>query len=145
MSDDPDIDKLSAEAEQATKAASQLLSHGAHAGAVVQPWNPWLISFLTIVIIAFSVLVLYFMRIMLKDGHRPNDILRLTTMPMVIAAAIFLVLLGYSNNQITSVIGLLGTLIGYILGSATSKGTTPADSPSPSPSPSPPEPPSNPA
>jgi hypothetical protein len=71
---------------------------------------------LTILIIAFCVLVLHYMRSMLKEGQGAGDVLRLATMPMVIAATIFLVVLGFSNEQMTPVIGLLGTMIGYILG-----------------------------
>jgi hypothetical protein len=91
-----------------------------------QPWNPWLISFLTLLVIGFSVFVLHYMRSMLKEGQSPGDVLRLATMPMVIAAAVFLVLLGFSNEQMTPVIGLLGTMIGYILGSATSRVQSPS-------------------
>jgi hypothetical protein len=65
--------------------------------------------------------VLLFMWFVLRAGHSAGDTLRLATMPMVIASAIFLVLLGFSNEQMTPVIGLLGTLIGYVLGSAGGK------------------------
>jgi hypothetical protein len=132
-----DLERLRSESEQAVNALAQA-SGGSSAVAGGQPWSPLLISFLTLIILIFAGFVLHYMRSMLKDGHSPGDILRLATMPMVITAAIFLVLLGYSNEQMTPVIGLLGTMIGYVLGSATSRGTTPVISHPPTP----PEPPS---
>jgi hypothetical protein len=71
-------------------------------------------------------------------------------MPMVVASAVFLVLLGYSNEQMTPVIGLLGTMIGYILGSSTSRsssGNTSTEgnqAPLPGPKPTVPNPPGEP-
>jgi hypothetical protein len=118
------LEQLRRQAQQAVDATVQA-ANGTSTAEGGQPWNPWLISFLTLAILTFSGFVLHYMRMMLKDGHTPGDILRLATMPMVITAAIFLVLLGYSNDQMTPVIGLLGTMIGYVLGSATSRGTTP--------------------
>jgi hypothetical protein len=124
------LERLRQESEQAVNAISQASSvSSVVAGG--QPWNPWLISFLTLLILVFSGFVLHYMRSMLKDGNSPGEILRLATMPMVITAAIFLVLLGYSNEQMTPVIGLLGTMIGYVLGSATARGTPPANPPPP--------------
>jgi len=127
------LEQLRQQSEQAVNAALSQASNVTSVAAGGQPWNPWLISFLTLIILAFSGFVLHYMRSMLKDGHSPGDILRLATMPMVITAAIFLVLLGYSNEQMTPVIGLLGTMIGYVLGSATSRGTAPASPPPPTP------------
>jgi hypothetical protein len=124
-----DLDSLRAKVEKSLESISQ--TPGSDAASGGQPWNPWLISFLTILIIAFCVLVLHYMRSMLKEGQGAGDVLRLATMPMVIAAAIFLVVLGFSNEQMTPVIGLLGTMIGYILGSATAKGQTSSPTSSP--------------
>jgi hypothetical protein len=131
------LDVLRDKASQSSDVFSRALSQGSTAsgGAAVVSggqWNAWLLLSLTILVIGFSVLVLHYMRSMLKDGHNASDVLRLATMPMVIAAAIFLLLLGFSNDQITPVIGLLGTMIGYILGSATTRQqnapTSPSDS-----------------
>jgi len=125
-----DLDQLRAETNAAQNAYNAVSSGSSHAaGAASQPWNPWLISFLTVIVIAFAVLVLHYSRNMLKDGHQPGDILRLTTMPMVITAALFLVMLGYSNNQMTPVIGLLGTLVGYVLGASAPKSARPPAKP----------------
>ena len=127
MSDD--LKSLQASADKAVDALSHATT-GSSAAAGGQPWNPWLILFLTFLVIGFSLWVLYLMRGMLKEGHAPSDVLRLATMPMVVAASIFLVLLGFSNEQMTPVIGLLGTMIGYVLGSATARPAAPPPIPS---------------
>jgi hypothetical protein len=127
---DEDLDSLRAKAEQAVSAVTQVPSDGAVSAVGAQPWTPSLVLWLTISIILFAVIVFAFMWLCLKAGHRPGDTLRLATMPMVIVAAIFLVLLGFSNEQMTPVIGLLGTLIGYVLGSATVRGASPDPPPS---------------
>ena len=98
MSDD--LKTLQASADHALEALSRATGSTA-AGAGGQPWNPLLISFLTVVVIGFSGFVLHYMQSMLKDGPAAGDVLRLATMPMVVAAAIFLVLLGFSNEQMT--------------------------------------------
>jgi hypothetical protein len=124
-----DLESLRTNAQKAVDAFTQESASTASA-SIGQPWNPWLKAGLTLFIIGFAIVVLFFMRSMLKDGHTPGDVLRLATMPMVIAAAIFLVLLGYSNEQqMTPVIGSLGTMIGYVLGSATQKANRPPNPP----------------
>jgi hypothetical protein len=120
------LDALRANAKNAVDALSR---GGTSVTVGGQPWNPWLVSFLTVVVILFCLVVLHYMWNMLKSGQSAGDVLRLATMPMVIGAAIFLVLLGFSNEQMTPVIGLLGTMIGYILGSATPR--PPSTTPSP--------------
>jgi drug/metabolite transporter (DMT)-like permease len=51
-----------------------------------------------------------------KDHVDPEQILRTFGILVIIFAAIFLVIAGYSDTQITPVIGLLGTIAGYLLG-----------------------------
>ena len=79
-----------------------------------QPWTPMLIGCLTAGILIFSLITMIFMVRALKD-HDAGDVLRLFTVPQVVVAALLLVILGFSNQQMTPVIGLLGTLVGYIL------------------------------
>lgn len=47
----------------------------------------------------------------------PNAILRFNGLTLIITGAILLVTAGYSNEQMTPVIGLLGAIAGYLLGS----------------------------
>ncbi|HEV2841528.1 MAG TPA: hypothetical protein VGW39_09410 [Chthoniobacterales bacterium] len=87
-----------------------------------QPWDPALVKFLTISVLSFGLLVIITMAVLMLRKSPAGEILRLFTVPMVIVAAVFLVVTGFSNEQITPVIGLLGTLAGYILGVQSQKG-----------------------
>jgi len=51
----------------------------------------------------------------LKKGWGPNAI-QLVGIILIIVSSIFLITAGYSEKQITPVIGLLGTIAGYLLG-----------------------------
>jgi len=97
---------------QLQEAIAKLTSHPI-AG---QPWNPELVKFLTISVLAFGLAVIFTMAVLVVRKSQAGEVLRLFTVPMVIVAAVFLVVTGFSSAQITPVIGLLGTLAGYILG-----------------------------
>jgi len=110
-----------------------------------QPWTAGLVQFLTTSVLVFGLLVIFTMAILVLNNSPTGDILRLFTVPMVIVAAVFLVVTGFSDRQITPVIGLLGTLAGYVLGVQSQKAgsqTPPAPAPAPpAPAPPPPAPP----
>jgi hypothetical protein len=108
-----------------------------------QWWTPELIKFLTLSVLIFGILIIIIMAILVLNHSSAGEVLRLFTVPLVIVAAVFLVVTGYSQDQITPVIGLLGTLAGYILGVQSQKtaSQTPASSP---PQPPPPNPPGSP-
>lgn len=57
---------------------------------------------------------IYVMR-MKNYGWGPNAV-RIVVITLVIVMSAFLVLIGYSEKQITPVIGLFGTIVGYLLG-----------------------------
>jgi ABC-type transport system involved in cytochrome c biogenesis permease subunit len=107
----------------------------ATASRATQPWTAGLVQFLTTSVLAFGLLVIFTMAILVLRNSPTGDVLRLFTVPMVIVAAVFLVVTGFSDRQITPVIGLLGTLAGYVLGVQSQK----AGSPTPTP-PAPPAP-----
>jgi len=88
----------------------------ASASQGTQPWTSDLVKFLTISVLLFGLAVIVIMAILVLRKSQTGDVLRLFTVPMVIVAAVFLVVTGFSNSQITPVIGLLGTLAGYVLG-----------------------------
>jgi|SRR5215510_3506984 len=131
---DQDLDQLIN--QQAT-----VISGGDAAAGGGQPWTPMLVGSLTAGILVFGLIVMLLIMKTLTDqtqNHEAGDVLRLFTVPLVIVAALVLVILGFSNQQMTPVIGLLGTLIGYILGtgrqrpsvSQKKKKTSPTRSPS---------------
>lgn len=84
---------------------------------MVSSWDPQLIRYLTTSLLIFGLLVLALMTYLVVQKKNTGQVLRLFTVPVVIVASVFLVLTGYSNEQITPVVGLLGTIVGYILGS----------------------------
>jgi hypothetical protein len=45
-----------------------------------------------------------------------QTILKVVVIPMVVMAAVFLVVAGYSDQQMAPAMGLLGTVVGYVLG-----------------------------
>jgi hypothetical protein len=89
-----------------------------------QPWNSQLVVYLTTSVLAFGIAVIIIMAVLVVRKSQTGDVLRLFTVPMVIVAAVFLVVTGFSNEQITPVIGLLGTLAGYVLGVQSQKSAT---------------------
>lgn len=96
--------------------------HTAKQATQGQPWDASLVKFLTISVLAFGLIVIVIMAVLVWQKSQTGDVLRLFTVPMVIVAAVFLVVTGFSNSQITPVIGLLGTLAGYVLGVQSQKG-----------------------
>lgn len=77
--------------------------------------------FLSISILTFSLLVFGLMTYLIKQGKEPEIILKTFGSILIIVSAVFLIVAGYSEEQISPVIGLLGTVAGYILGRTTSK------------------------
>ncbi len=82
-------------------------------------WSPELVCKLSLGIGLFAMILLACVTILLRrerEHVEPEQILRTFGILVIIFAAIFLVIAGYSDTQITPVIGLLGTIAGYLLG-----------------------------
>jgi uncharacterized membrane protein len=58
---------------------------------------------------------------LLSKGYSADSILKTFGTVLVIVSAVFLVVAGYSDTQISPVIGLLGTIVGYLLGRNTNE------------------------
>lgn len=71
---------------------------------------------LSISVLVFVLLIVGIMTYLIRAGRKADDVLRALGVPMIIGAAVFLVVTGFSQNQISPVIGLLGTIAGYLLG-----------------------------
>ncbi|WP_444904763.1 hypothetical protein ACJJIU_08165 [Microbulbifer sp. CnH-101-E] len=67
--------------------------------------------------ILFALIVAY----LISKDKNPGDVLRACGTILIIISAIYLVVAGYSEEQIAPVIGLLGTIAGYILGKSTGR------------------------
>jgi len=77
--------------------------------------------FLSLCLLIFSLVVFSLMTYLIKLGKQPEQILKVFGSVLIVVAAVFLVVAGYSEKQIAPVIGLLGTVAGYILGKSSEK------------------------
>ncbi len=84
-------------------------------------WTSELAVTLSIIILIFGVIVFGLMAFLINKGHEANDVLRVCSLPLIIISAIFLIVVGYSQQQIAPVMGLLGTVAGYLLGNSKSR------------------------
>ena len=57
-----------------------------------------------------------FMTYLIKNEAEFEDVLKVFGTILIVVAAVFLIVAGYSEKQIAPVIGLFGTIVGYILG-----------------------------
>jgi hypothetical protein len=111
--------------EIAQSEASPAPSKPAPTGQAVvqQPWSPELVTKLSGSFLVFGAAICAVTALLLWRKCKSGDILRAFSLPLIIVSAVYLVVTGYSDQQISSVIGLLGAIAGYILGS---KESTPA-------------------
>ena len=73
---------------------------------------------LSIIILGFGLMVIMIVFFVGTRQPNPDGVFKLTTVTLVITSSLFLVIAGYSSEQIAPVIGLLGTIAGYLLGKA---------------------------
>jgi uncharacterized membrane protein len=99
--------------------------------SVSQPWTPEMVMLISLSILIFGLLVLLIMAWLVIKGKEGDQILRVCALPLIIVAAIVLVVIGYTNEQISPVMGLLGAIAGYLLGSKRPADTTSTASSSP--------------
>lgn len=70
-------------------------------------------------VLVFGVFTMIIALTMVKRGTNPEAALRILGTLVILFAALFLVVAGYSDKQIAPVMGLLGTIAGYLLGKTT--------------------------
>ncbi len=67
-------------------------------------------------VLIFGCIIIGLATFLLYKGKNADEVLRLFGTIIIIIAAVFLVVAGYTDTQIAPVIGLLGTIAGYLLG-----------------------------
>jgi len=67
-------------------------------------------------VLVFAVFVLSLTAYVIRAGRNPEAVLRVFGTILIVLAAVFLVVAGYTDTQIAPVMGLLGTIAGYLLG-----------------------------
>lgn len=80
-------------------------------------WSSNLVIHLGYMTLGFASIMLLISMQMGRNGMSTNSILRINGLILVVTSAVFLVIIGYSQEQISPVIGLLGAVAGYLLGS----------------------------
>ena len=88
---------------------------------------------LSLSVLVFVLIIVGLMTYLIRIGRNGGSVLRALGVPMIIGAAVFLVVAGFSEHQITPVIGLLGTIAGYLLGKSTSGDSQAPAAPDPKP------------
>lgn len=82
-------------------------------------------------VLIFAVVVLCLTAYAIRLTKNPEAVLRVFGTMIIVLAAVFLVVAGYTDTQIAPVIGLLGTIAGYLLGKESKQSVasnTPEDS-----------------
>lgn len=91
-------------------------------------WSPELIRFLSTSILAFTLATLILATILLWRSQAPAlQVLRTLGIITIIGISSLLLLVGYSNDQLTPIVGLFGAISGYLLGKDIKENRKPAE------------------
>lgn len=108
MADDDVFSRLDS-AQQAVDAASFDIGG--------QPWSPSLVIYLSTSILVITALALILGSLLMwKRSHSGQDILRLYGVVIIVGLSALLLVVGFSNDQLTPIVGLFGAIAGYLLG-----------------------------
>lgn len=82
-----------------------------------QPWSPSLVQFLAIGVLLFALAALVLATALLWRSHAPaQQVLRVFGVITILGFSALLLVVGYSNEQLTPIVGLFGAIAGYLLG-----------------------------
>lgn len=106
------LSALDAAQQTMNKVMAQAPSH-----TWVQPWSPDLVQFLAIGVLLFSFAALLLCTLLLwRSGAPPQQVLRIFGVISILGLSSLLLVVGYSNEQLTPIVGLFGAIAGYLLG-----------------------------
>lgn len=71
-------------------------------------------------VLIYSLIVLSLATYLIRLGKSSSSVLRIFGTILIISSSIFLIVAGYTSQQIAPAMGLLGTLAGYLLGKESS-------------------------
>lgn len=78
---------------------------------------------LSVIIVLFGVFVVILeYRLLSRAKAKPADVMRVLAVTLILVGSLFLITAGYSNDQISPVSGLFGTVAGYLLGRSNGSG-----------------------
>lgn len=97
----------SAEAERVMAAAS----------SQVQGWSPEIVQHLAWLVVGFTALALVLGTALLwRKQAIANDVLKVFGIVTIVGMSALLLVVGYSDEQLTPIVGLFGAIAGYLLG-----------------------------
>lgn len=96
--------------------AQKALNKGA-VTATSQPWSQDLVQFLAIGVLGFSCIALIMATALLwRSGASGHQVLKVFGVISILCFSALLLVVGYSNDQLTPIVGLFGAIAGYLLG-----------------------------
>lgn len=108
------LDAAQAAADAAMQSASAVAG-GVHGGSIL--WTPDLVRFLALAIMLFTFGALLLGTLLLwRSKSGSAQILRVLGVLTIIGVSALLLVVGYSNEQLTPIVGLFGAIAGYLLG-----------------------------
>jgi hypothetical protein len=72
-------------------------------------------------VLVYSLVVLALATYLIRLGKSSSSVLRIFGTILIISSSIFLIVAGYTSQQIAPAMGLLGTIAGYLLGKESSR------------------------
>jgi predicted membrane metal-binding protein len=100
----------------------------AAAKAVAAGWTPQVVLQLSSWILMLGALALVLSAALMFRQRSASHVIRIFGIIIIVTLSTLLVVVGYSNEQLTPVIGLFGAIAGYLLGKESSE-TSPASRP----------------
>lgn len=133
MSNVSDLDLLAEAnavlAQNAAEAHMPVAAHAAQAAEAAGWWSNSNAMTMCAVLLLFGLIVMGLSTYLMKAGQSAQSILRVFGTLLVIIMASFLVVAGYTNEQLAAPMGLLGTVAGYLLGRQTTEDRPPPAGP----------------
>ena len=84
---------------------------------VTQPWSQDSVHYLSVVILTFFAFALLLATLLLwRSKAAPSECTKLIGVLAVVGVTSFLLVAGYTSEQLTPAIGLFGAIVGYLLG-----------------------------
>ena len=101
----------------AAQAAMNATATQAVAMPLSQAWSPDLVRFLAIAVLVFTFGALLLGTLLLwRSRSTASQVLRIFGVISIIGISALLLVVGYSNDQLTPIVGLFGAIAGYLLG-----------------------------
>ena len=115
-----DLDAQLQAARDRVRSSEASTSQAAPAPGADNWWSVTNAMTISTVVLVFGVFVLLLATYLIRIGKNSEPVLRIFGTILIIVISVFLVVAGYTSNQIAPVMGLLGTIAGYLLGKETS-------------------------